>query len=207
MTETASPSIPATPSTPARNAGGARRGNRNRLSSGLRTLVLGRYPDGCSYVAKLANAMRRQIEAAVVALRGEIGIHDAGLIQSACRHESRALLLQRWLRVAPNRQDTRKAKAVDGMAVAISESSGIDTMQRVTILEAIGRATDSRDRCLRMLGLDKPAKPANPWDALHAQPSQAFGSSTQSLVSVPPAVSAQDALNAAVGVPTTGGTQ
>src|SRR5262249_47561715 len=72
----------------------ALRGNRNSLRSGVHSFMLGRWPKGGQYVARCVYALRRQLEAAVMARGGEVGPYEAACIQTCCRWESRALLLQ-----------------------------------------------------------------------------------------------------------------
>jgi len=124
-----------TPETTATNRRGAPRGNRNALRIGTHSLTLGRLPTGGSYIARLSRALRKQLESEIVKRDGATTCYTSALIQSACRHETRALLLQRWLRVGGE----------------------IPLMQRLSILEAIGRASTARDTCLQKLGLDRKA--------------------------------------------------
>ena len=69
-----------------------------RLNDGVSSRHWISAPDGCSYVYRQLNKFRRQLEQAVVNDHGEIGELHACLIQSAARHEGRAILLNRWLR-------------------------------------------------------------------------------------------------------------
>ena len=76
---------------------------------------------------------------------GEIGILQAALIESCVRHEGRALMAERYRR-------TRKR-------LTMTEKLGIS--------KEIGAASDSRDRCLERLDINK-AQDANPWGVLDA---------------------------------------
>ena len=131
--ETTALFVPDTPALSARNARGAPRGNRNRIASGLRSFVLGRYPKGCSYVARQGHLLRRQLRQAVTENQGSTNVWSEAVIASACQHECRRLLLLRWLRL---------------------EGDGLKVLDRAALLDRIGAATDSRDRCLKLLGLD-----------------------------------------------------
>jgi len=60
-------------------------------------------------------------------------LHEA-LLQSAVRHETRALLAAKWLR---------------------DQDGKLNLEQRLQLLATISAATDSRDKCLVRLGLDR----------------------------------------------------
>lgn len=106
-------------------------GNVNALKHGVTAyLAIGKLPKGASYIRRNLGKFRRTAEQCVVDVFGEISLHKGALIQSACRHEARAQLLTRWLR---------------------DHEPTLEEL-RVTLAE-IGRATDSRDRCLAGLGL------------------------------------------------------
>jgi hypothetical protein len=108
-----------------------KKGNRASMKHGC--FSLGRTPKGTAYVQRLAGRLRSRLVRAVRQKHGADALPLDGLIQSACRHETRALLLTRWLR-----------DAGDSLAV----------MDRVSLMREIGVATDARDRCIRALGLD-----------------------------------------------------
>ena len=118
----------------ATNRGGAPIGNRNSLRHGLRA---GRLPPKCSYIRRMTDDLRRHLENDVLNRRGAIDTYAAALIQSAIRHERRCLLLQRWLR---------------------DENETLAIADRMRILADVSAATESRDRCLRHLGLDRTAE-------------------------------------------------
>jgi hypothetical protein len=142
-------SIPDTAATPARNKGGAPKGNRSAIRNGARSFVLGRYPAGCSYIARSTHLLRSQLRSAVATQDGSTSVWSEAVIASACQHEGRRLLLLRWLRL---------------------EGDKLGTLDRATLLDRIGKATDQRDRCLQLLGLDK--KPEPDWYAMIPEPSQ-----------------------------------
>jgi hypothetical protein len=130
------------------NKGGAPPGNTNRQTHGLRSwAALGRFPAGASYVRRQCGRLRAVLEADVLDLDGQITVYQAALIQSACRHEGRALLLTRYLR------DAKNPTLADQLAV----------------MKEIGAATDSRDKCLQRLGIDRLAKGVDPWEVLTAR--------------------------------------
>jgi hypothetical protein len=74
------------------------------------------------------------LEDAVLTRRNEVDLHDAAVIQTAVRWERHALLCQRWLRHA------------DGTLTAD---------QRLAFSREIARASAERDKCIRLLGLDR----------------------------------------------------
>lgn len=123
---------------------GAPKGNRNRMTHGQAGwLATGSLPKGASYVRRLIGRMRSVLERAVLDSFGEVGPTEAALIQSACRHEGRALLAQRWLR----------------------EGTDLPVKDRLAMLQVIGNATDSRDRAIEKLKLT-PLSQRDPWAAL-----------------------------------------
>jgi hypothetical protein len=93
---------------PARNRGGAPRGNRNALKSGLHTFTAGKWPRGASYVARLVRAFRRKLEDEVRRQHGKLTWESAAWIDAACEAEARYLLLWRWLRLRYESLDTRE---------------------------------------------------------------------------------------------------
>jgi hypothetical protein len=141
--------------TPASSCGGAPRGNRNRIASGVQSFVLGRYPKGGAYIARSIRWLRRQLRDAVGRQDGQTTIWSEAVIASACQHEGRRLLLLRWLRI---------------------EGDGLPVLDRAALLDRIGTSTDARDRCLKLLRLD--VKPdADPWADTPALPAPATNSS------------------------------
>lgn len=132
------PNATATAATPpekpgeARTRVGAPPGNRNAIRHGL---TCGRLPKGCSAIEKAMLQFRRAVEDQVAELRGgNISLYDAALINSAMRHERHAMLSQRWL---------WKASA-DELTVT----------DRIRFSSEIGKASDARDKALKLLGLD-----------------------------------------------------
>lgn len=118
----------------------APKGNRNREVHGYRAwLAVGRLPKGGAYIRRLLTTLRDQLETAVATADEEISLYKAALIQSVVRHEGRALLVGRWLRLQPD----------------------LPLSERLALIREVGNATDSRDKCLKLLGLDT-AKPVDP---------------------------------------------
>jgi hypothetical protein len=76
------------------------------------------------------------MEAAIIAAKGEINIVDAAAINSILKWERHGLLAAHWLR---------------------HEADKLSTWDRLRFSEAIARASDNRDRNIRMLGLDRDA--------------------------------------------------
>jgi len=121
---------------------GPPKGNHNATRHGLRASGL---PPGCTYIEGQISAFKRYVRAE---LGGTLSTWQEATLQSACRHETRALLAARWLRL-------------EAKALTISE--------RAKLLDCIGRASDQRDKCLMALGLDRDPM-ADAIDALYATP-------------------------------------
>ncbi|MEQ8787144.1 MAG: hypothetical protein RIC55_12635 [Pirellulaceae bacterium] len=121
---------------------GAPTGNRNATRHGLRGSGL---PPGCSYLASQLTTFRRYLRGLVAERQGNVSIYAEAVIQSACRHEKRALLSARWLRI---------------------EGDRLNIDQRSKLLRDEATATDARDKCLAALGLDRQI---DPWDAALSQ--------------------------------------
>lgn len=105
--------------------------NKNATKHGLRASGL---PKGCSYIEGQVSAFRRYVREQL----GEMTLWQEATLQSACRHETRALLAARWLRL-------------EGEALTVHE--------RVALSKTISDATTSRDKALRGIGLDVPPDP------------------------------------------------
>jgi hypothetical protein len=142
-------------STHAGRAPGGQPANTSALRHGLRAA---RMPRDARYVEHAAQKLRQSLEAAVMTRHGAVSVYHAALVSSAVRHESRAMLLQRWLRLAtePERRTAATTTKSEGRTgtVSIAKESGLGIMDRAQLLAQISAATDSRDRCLERLGLD-----------------------------------------------------
>ncbi len=110
---------------------GPPKGNSNNLRHGMRG---GKLPPGCQYIENRVNSLRRQIESALIAAKGEIGIVDAAAINSILKWERHGLLAAHWLR---------------------HEADKLSASDRLRFSEAIAKASDNRDRNIRSLGLDR----------------------------------------------------
>ena len=121
---------------------GAPKGNVNGLTSGasVKRLTVGELPSKMIAVKREGRAYRREMEAAVVAIKGEIGITDAHLIDTASAAVIQAGVC-RWL--LRNRIDTMNTSDIRGCQTDIV------------------KAKERRDAAVRALGLD--AKPQAPW--------------------------------------------
>jgi hypothetical protein len=123
-----------------RAAGGA----GNAIRHGMRG---GQLPPGCKYIEHRVNSLRRQVETAVIALKKEISITDAAAINSILKWERHGLLAAHWLR---------------------KEADKLSASDRLRFSEAIAKASDQRDRNIRLLGLDRD-KADGLLDALYAR--------------------------------------
>ena len=133
------------------NGPGAPPANRNAIRSGVYSfLANGRYPRGASYVGRLIGQFRHSLEDVILQRDGEVSLYNGAVIQSACRHEGRAELLQRWLREvdAGNRNDNSSIQ------------------DRLSILREIGSATDARDKCLKSLRLHEKPEEDDTWPTI-----------------------------------------
>jgi hypothetical protein len=117
---------------------GARLGNLNAIKTGRhsRTLVVGKLPKGLSYVAQRLRVLRRQIEAAVLDVRGVIDFTDQHVIQTAVRWEMAAAVAQHTL-----------ATVAD-----------LTADQRVSFAQYIAKASTERDKSLAQLKLRRDHK-------------------------------------------------
>ena len=127
---------------PEKGKRGAPLANKNATKHGLRASGL---PPGCTYVQGQISAFRRYVRNEL----GQLSLWQEATLQSAIRHETRALLAARWLRLNE-----------DKLSIA----------ERLNLLKTISDATDRRDKCLAAIGLD--GKPANPWEVLDVQSSE-----------------------------------
>jgi len=123
---------------------GPAKDNGNALRHGMRG---GKLPEGCQYIEGRVNSLRRQIETALVAVKGEIGIVDAAAINSVLKWERHGLLAAHWLR---------------------HEAAKLSASDRLKFSEAIAKASDNRDRNIRSLGLDRDTAD-NAIDALYTR--------------------------------------
>lgn len=118
------------------NKGGAPKGNRNRMTHGIRGfLVNGSLPKGASYIKRQANAYRDALDASVAEHHGHVSIYHAGLVQACVIHFTRALLLLRYLR-------------------KLGPETSENLSERLTILRDLSAAVGARDKSAKELGID-----------------------------------------------------
>ena len=111
------------------------KGNRNAIRHGLRA---GKLPDDCAHVENQCNAMRRQLEDAVIAARGEVTLLDAANIQTALKWERHGALALRWMRI---------------------KAGALKPMEQLQFSREIAKASTERDRALAALRLDAKPEP------------------------------------------------
>lgn len=116
---------------------GPPRDNRNGMRHGMRGSKL---PKGCEYIENRVNALRRQMEDAVLETRNEINITDAAAINSILKWERHGMLAAHWLR---------------------HEAKNLSVSELLRFSEAIAKASDNRDKAIRLLALDR--EPESPW--------------------------------------------
>lgn len=121
-----------TPSTETRKRG-APKGNRNHLRHGLRA---GKLPLDCQHVEQACNLLRRQLEDAVIASKGEVSLTDAAAILTATKWERHSQLALRWLRVAEKLTPT----------------------EQLTFSREVARASTERDKAIERLRLDRDSR-------------------------------------------------
>src|SRR5262249_43302838 len=117
---------------------GAPEGNENATKHGLRGLTTsGRVPlkvKGGRHLRKRLGEMCLELGAEIRQRQGrDPSLFEIAVIQSAKRHEARAQLLERWLD---------------------KEWEKLSVQDRLAILREIGNATDRRDGCFKVIGLD-----------------------------------------------------
>jgi len=119
---------------------GPPKGNDNAARHYLRA---GKLPAKLQYIEHRINSFRRHLEDEVAAKKGAVNLVDAAAINSACKWERHGVLAQHWLR---------------------HEADKLSAGDRLRFSEAIAKASDQRDKNLRLLGLG--AAPVDPWDVI-----------------------------------------
>lgn len=114
---------------------GGQRGNDNNLRHGLKA---GKLPVDARYIEARLNALRRELEALVIEVKGAVNLADAALIQTCLRWEKHAELCQRWLR---------------------KELASLTPEQRLRFSESVAKASAARDKAIEQLGLNRPKEP------------------------------------------------
>jgi hypothetical protein len=123
---------------------GAPCNNQNRTTHGLTGMG---WPKGSENDRRRVARFTRALQVAVLEVKGTITIIDAATIQSAARWERHARLCGRWLRL---------------------EAEKFSPDQRLNFSREIAKASESRDRCLRLLGIDR-GQP-DPWSIIDNPP-------------------------------------
>jgi hypothetical protein len=127
----------------------AKRGNRNRVTSGLRMFQQGRWPAGTTSFPRMLKELGDGLRKAVTEVCGSTNVLSEAYISTILVHQGRALLLLRLYR--RNQKSLRPAELSD-------------------LLEKIGKAYDSRDRVLEKLKLDIKKPETDPWQDLLKRP-------------------------------------
>ncbi len=107
-------------------------GNKNAVTHGLR-MELNELPADCSRIRRERYKMRRVLEDTILERDGTISPYQASTIQTAIRWSTHSALAARWLRIEPD----------------------LTIEQKLALSRDVARASESRDRCLKLLGLDK----------------------------------------------------
>lgn len=117
--------------------------DRSPIRHGLYTSKL---PPGTQYVENRVNQFRRHLENECLQAKGEISLVDASLINSAAKWERVGQLASRWLRL---------------------KGEELKPLELLKYCEAVARASDSRDKAIRQLNLDRNLV-ADQWAAIDA---------------------------------------
>jgi hypothetical protein len=122
----------------------APKGNVNAMRTGVRAkhLGLGRFPKdrGMVYLQTVVKQVRNDLLDELEQVHGEVTRAGSLLIRSYCRHEARALLVWRLLR---------------------DRWADLSVTERLSMLDAISKATASGDAVLKQLGLDARQRDSN----------------------------------------------
>ena len=122
-------------------------GNANNLRHGLKA---GKLPPGCQYIEIRMNLFRRELESAVIAVKGEISLVDAANIQTAMKWERHGALALRWL---------------------TKEADKLKPVERLTFSREVARASTERDKALSALALNRDVV-KDAWSVLDATPNE-----------------------------------
>lgn len=130
--------------------GGAPRGNRNALRHGATAVAVGKFPRGAEWIGRQCLALRKLLRQELLQRDGKVSGYSECVLNSACVHEARRLLVARWLRL---------------------EGDKLSVMERANLLDRIGRASDARDAALRRLKLHLSPDTGALWDQVHGRSS------------------------------------
>lgn len=109
-------------------------------------------PKNCAYIEKVVNALRRNVEEALLSVKGEISLGDAATINTILKWERHGSLASRWLRL---------------------EADSLSPGDRLKFSEAIAKASDNRDKAIARLQLDRDSN-ENILEALYSKPQPAI---------------------------------
>ncbi len=117
---------------PALNANALRHGLDSRPDVVAMRLELGTLPDAMKRIEGDVYAFRRLVENAVMEAKGTIGLIDAALVQTACRHERASRLALAWLR-QHEAELTHSERLAYSKAIADSSAARDKTLERLKI--------------------------------------------------------------------------
>ena len=126
---------------------GAPLGNRNARGNIRHGLRAGSLPKDARYIEVRLNGFRRKVEDIVLAVKGEVSLHDAACVQTAVRWERHACLAQRWL---------------------TKEWNTLKPTDRLQFSREVARASAERDRAIKELDLNRD-RTADAWAALDVE--------------------------------------
>ena len=110
--------------------GGAQPENTNSVRHGF---YAGKLPGHLEYIEKRVNKQRRELEALVIARKGDVSVMDAAAINSVLKWERHGVLANHWLR---------------------EQDATLSAADKLKFSEAVAKASDNRDRALAKLKLD-----------------------------------------------------
>lgn len=129
----------------------APRGNKNRLTHGIRSfLSTGHVPRGAEKCKQQVARMRREVEEEIEDRKGALSLFDAALVQEVARAEMAVQLMFRWLS---------------------EQGDELPIETRVRLLSEIRHFTKSRNEAIEKTGIGKAAK-ERVIDALYAEPNE-----------------------------------
>lgn len=131
---------------------GGQPGNTNTLRHGLKA---GKLPPGCRYIEVRVCRLRRELEACVLAAKGQVNLQDASCVKSICDWERHRSLAQRWLRLHGIDGRPGRGKASTKGKAKEDTVRGLTPMEMLTFSRETARASTEMDKLIRLLGLDR----------------------------------------------------
>ena len=125
------PPVPVPQAKKKKQKGGKAGTHSTRFNALRHGLASGQLPKGCTWVSAMLSRLRRALEEAVIASKGEVSLMDACFVSTAIRWERHAALAQRWLR--------------------ITESLTVE--QQLAFSREIAIASTNRDKSIERLGI------------------------------------------------------